>query len=1313
MENLVRFGCKNCFSPHLRERDGKLHCISCGAVFEKNVETDEERDARILYLSRLDSAEKHLRMSPPRFDTAEAEFRDFIKHYPKHSDGYWGLVRARYEIKFESDINGKEVPSCYKSTYDDFRRDQDYQKALKYAENNDIKNKYAAMAELIAAECKEWAAQAKKQGEYDVFISFKASEGDENTPTQDMQELKDLYAYLLQLGYKVFFSPMSMKDKGGKYYDPYILNALRSAKVMLVYGSKAEYFSSTWVQNEWTRYLKMMADGEKEKGSCIVAYKNFNANELPRDLRRLQAINAAEVGFDHFLVEKINSILKKNEKRSDDAKEDLKIESQKKTKQDEKDLQRKREELRLLQEKNKLDKQIEEQQKIAYENEERARKEKELADNKRHLEERKQKIINSVKNVSYTLQNGAEDIMGSIKRFVINNKKGVIIASVSLLVALGLSFGIYGLVKNGNDGGNDGYYEEEDDGTCEHIFGDWSVVKHASETEAGEKVRSCFECGFEDRESIPKIDHTHVWSDWVVVKDATEEAEGEKMRSCTKCEYEEREAIPKSDHVHDITAILAVEATCTSTGKTEGAYCSKCEMILTSQKITPMNHSFVDGACKYCGTTDVPSIGLAMTQSGDGYMVTGIGDCLDTKVVIPMMRNGLPVIGIKASAFEGAKIIEIVIPASVTTIGNSAFKDCTTLTKVTIQGSLVDISDKAFWDCTALKEVDIKGSVKAIGGGAFYNCQKLTEIILPVGIESIDNSVKYDYDNYGAFQASGLQKITIGDETSDIEITIGDRAFFRCRELSEVYLGNGVVSIGRFAFYESGVKTITLSENLETIGNGAFACCLDLEEITIPEKVKAIPDRGYLTDYSGSDTYYGTFQDCTSLRKVTIKGELDIIGTMAFWDCTALSEVVIEKHVKTIGGGAFYNCQKLTEITLPAGIESIAGSVKYSSKDYGAFQESGLQKITIGDETSDIEITIGDRAFFRCCELSEVYLGNGVVSIGIFAFYESGVKTITLSDNLETMGSSAFARCTNLLEITIPEKVKVISDRGYLTNYSGGGTYYGTFQYCTSLRKVTIKGELDIIGTMAFWDCTALSEVVIEKHVKTIGGGAFYNCQKLTEITLPAGIESIAGSVKYSSKDYGAFQESGLQKITIGDETSDIEITIGDRAFFKCYELSEVYLGNGVISIGEFAFYYSGIKTIDLGDNLETIGNAAFACCRNLEEITIPEKVKAIPDKGYLTNYSDYGAFEGCTSLKKVTIAGNTGSIGSQAFKGCTALVELYIGNNVKTIGMDAFSDCTALRDIYFLGTSAEWENMTRDEKWRQNTNITGIHYAE
>ena len=308
MERRIKFGGKECGSPHLKEKSGKLYCTTCGAVFDKDTETNEERDARILYLSRLDGAEKKLRMSPPRFDDAEDEFRDFINHYPQNSDGYWGLVRARYGIKYEKDISGKEIPSCYKSNYEDFRSDSDFLKALKLSENEKIQKSYKDMAELIAEECEEWRKECEKE-RYDIFISFKATEDNGVTPTPDPEELKELYTHLLTLGYKVFFSPMSMINKTGKYYDPYILNALQTAKVMIVYGSKPEYFTATWVQNEWERYLRMVSDGKKKKGSCLVAYKNFSPNELPHDLRKLQAIDAGQKIFYHWLIEKIKDVL--------------------------------------------------------------------------------------------------------------------------------------------------------------------------------------------------------------------------------------------------------------------------------------------------------------------------------------------------------------------------------------------------------------------------------------------------------------------------------------------------------------------------------------------------------------------------------------------------------------------------------------------------------------------------------------------------------------------------------------------------------------------------------------------------------------------------------------------------------------------------------------------------------------------------------------------------------------------------------------------------------------------------------------------
>ena len=310
MGKTVIFGCKNCGSPHVREKDGKLQCISCGAWFEKNVETDEERDARVLYLTRLDRAEELLRMSPPRFDDAEDHFREFIKEYPDHSDGYWGLVRARYGIKYEDDTKGKSVPSCYKSSYRDFRRDSDFLMALSCAENDSIYDNLQKKAKLIADVCKEWREEAKKDS-YDIFISFKAPDKESGISDEDQKEMEHLYTHLLGEGYRVFFSPYSMRKHSGKHYDSYIFNALQSAKVQIVYGSKPEYFTSTWVQNEWTRFLRMTANGEKKKGSCIVVYNGFNPNMLPHDLRKLQAIDASKNNrmFYHDLLDVIKKVL--------------------------------------------------------------------------------------------------------------------------------------------------------------------------------------------------------------------------------------------------------------------------------------------------------------------------------------------------------------------------------------------------------------------------------------------------------------------------------------------------------------------------------------------------------------------------------------------------------------------------------------------------------------------------------------------------------------------------------------------------------------------------------------------------------------------------------------------------------------------------------------------------------------------------------------------------------------------------------------------------------------------------------------------
>lgn len=308
--------CEICGGAEFVEKSNMLVCIHCDATYHKQVEeeTDEEKEARILRVSRYDDAEKELRMSPPHFDMAEDKFSELIKQYPSWSAGYWGVLRAKYGIKYEIDFDGKTIPSCYKSSYEDFREDIYFKKAIKYAETAEIKAKYQSEGDRIAQTCKEWREKAKAF-DYDIFISFKASE--DGKETKDLREMQNLYTYLTEQGYKVFFSPVSMRSVVGKKdWDAYIFNALEKASVMILYGSNVDYFSTTWIENEWTRYLRMIGKGFKNPDSLIVTYDGVDPNALPRQLRKLQALNAAEKTFYITLADRLKDIFAKEAKQT-------------------------------------------------------------------------------------------------------------------------------------------------------------------------------------------------------------------------------------------------------------------------------------------------------------------------------------------------------------------------------------------------------------------------------------------------------------------------------------------------------------------------------------------------------------------------------------------------------------------------------------------------------------------------------------------------------------------------------------------------------------------------------------------------------------------------------------------------------------------------------------------------------------------------------------------------------------------------------------------------------------------------------------
>jgi len=295
-----------CCGGDFEYRSGRWKCRACGSYKPEELSGEET--------SLVYAASQKLRLA--EFYEAEQEFDDIIRKYPENPLAYWGRLMAKYGIKYEEDYDGSKIPTCYAASIESILDSKDYEMALKYADEEN-RAYYKKQAEYIERVRKEWVAKAKKEKPYDVFICYKDSDlanGIEHT--QDSDDMQELCLYLMDKGYRVFFSRVSLSNKGGEKYEPYIFNALSTAKVMLVYGSRPEYITSTWMKNEWTRYAGRIRAGEKHPASLLVAYKGFSPNELPAPLRARQCFDAGKQRFYSDLVDAIERIIRENAKKN-------------------------------------------------------------------------------------------------------------------------------------------------------------------------------------------------------------------------------------------------------------------------------------------------------------------------------------------------------------------------------------------------------------------------------------------------------------------------------------------------------------------------------------------------------------------------------------------------------------------------------------------------------------------------------------------------------------------------------------------------------------------------------------------------------------------------------------------------------------------------------------------------------------------------------------------------------------------------------------------------------------------------------------
>ena len=537
----------------------------------------------------------------------------------------------------------------------------------------------------------------------------------------------------------------------------------------------------------------------------------------------------------------------------------------------------------------------------------------------------------------------------------------------------------------------------------------------------------------------------------------------------------------------------------------------------------------------------------------------------------------------------------VTIPDSVTSIGDSAFSNCTSLTSVTIPDGVTTIEHEAFGGCTSLTSVTIPDGVTTIGDGAFKDCTSLENVTIPNSVTSIGNWA-FDYcTSLAEIQFKGTKaqwKAIKGRDKLYIYILCSD-GHIGVKEVPEYLTMHGSTVV---TGYTSGVP----------------------ENLVIPDGVTSI-ENGTIDFYGNVK---GAFCNCTSLTSVTIPDSVDSIGDWAFYGCTSLESVTIPNSVTRIGHDAFNYCTNLDSVIFSGtkerwdqivgnsemrGYDMVQCTNGYWLNPYYWKIENGVLKGYFGNKTT---VVIPD------C-VTSIEDGTNNISNnheGVFS-NRTRLESVTIPNSVTRIGDYAFYSCYSLTSVTLPKSVTRIGREA--------------FAKCSKLTSVTYN------GTLADWcaiDFSVESNPLSNKNVIL-----YIKNSPVTDVQIPNNVTEI--------KDYAFAEYTSLLSVTIPDSVT----RIGHDAFNYCTNLTNVTIGNGVTSIGYQAFFRCrSLSSMTIPDSVTSIGDWAFAGCTSLTNVTIPDGVTSI----------NISTFEGCTSLESVTIPNSVTRIGSQAFN-CEKLKDI------------------------------------------------------